>query len=960
MRKKYLSALLFGALVFASTGTFTSCKDYDDQINGLQEQIDEINAKAPAITTEDLKTAIDSAIETLKTSLNESVQGNTAEIEKLQGLVDDLNAALDAKADKTAIEGIIADIETLSDKVEGFEGALKECVQLTEFNALKDRVSALEEANKNFLTSADLEAYLTTDEISSLIDNKIAEEIKKQTSDSGEIYKLINEQINAAIASQISGIYVTMEDFNDAISSLNTKLNDYAKQADLTALTDRVEDLEQINVETVLSLVDNKENIDKLIGYIDEIEALINNTAGYLTAATLGDEIEQYLAEALKNNESEFYKLNEALKELGLDIDSLKAMIQSIVYKPEYTDGKVRFSELRYNYFRTEFPYNKTVTLVDNSNDVTVQFRVSPSTAAKDFDKKYEIVLQGDEALKTRATNIPTFDVEVINADAETGIVTLKVAGNGLADGNEYPVCAVIKAKEGEENIDNVTAITSDYFVVEKNVVVADGVTLANVPATDCIYWNKDGDKIDYNVAKLQLTKTGQVVNNIDIYEGWADDFSIEFKEAESNGDYFKMEGNVLTLNSYAASANNMSTVVTAKVKYTADNKAQEIQVSAVNSTVTAKEYFATIAPVKLETVTRSWSKDVQYITVDMNKIYDATGLTLNRFTAFSGTSTADENVKFNIGTDNALVIEIPARQAAGTYTPSVKFENPTTAQEFTVSVDVTIDNSSIADFAFEFDDVLVDKANNNIIFNPAVGDENNHTLKYTYDLSAAVSNFDDLETTVQTLGGIVEYRVKGSDVSYGGITYSNGTLTLNQFSYQTTNPVKVIGKIKFTNHDGSEFVADEFALNVKVENLSGKWTKGTTSYTFATRADEFQLFKGFKWESTKFDNLLLWGDNGTAQAPSFVPNNKLNNFGLFAPKFRFTEETKSVGEKYFELNTTNGTLKLKPGTDAFASDVTVKVEIYWEEYATPRWGAVQNFNGNNIISITVPAGLSI
>ena len=40
MRKKYLSALLFGALLFASAGTFTSCKDYDDDIAGLQSQID--------------------------------------------------------------------------------------------------------------------------------------------------------------------------------------------------------------------------------------------------------------------------------------------------------------------------------------------------------------------------------------------------------------------------------------------------------------------------------------------------------------------------------------------------------------------------------------------------------------------------------------------------------------------------------------------------------------------------------------------------------------------------------------------------------------------------------------------------------------------------------------------------------------------------------------------------------
>ena len=46
MRKKYLSALLFGALLFASAGTFTSCKDYDDDINNLQDQI---TANADAI-----------------------------------------------------------------------------------------------------------------------------------------------------------------------------------------------------------------------------------------------------------------------------------------------------------------------------------------------------------------------------------------------------------------------------------------------------------------------------------------------------------------------------------------------------------------------------------------------------------------------------------------------------------------------------------------------------------------------------------------------------------------------------------------------------------------------------------------------------------------------------------------------------------------------------------------------
>ena len=45
MNKKLLSALLLGALTVTSTGTLVSCKDYDDDITNLQDQIDK-NAKA--------------------------------------------------------------------------------------------------------------------------------------------------------------------------------------------------------------------------------------------------------------------------------------------------------------------------------------------------------------------------------------------------------------------------------------------------------------------------------------------------------------------------------------------------------------------------------------------------------------------------------------------------------------------------------------------------------------------------------------------------------------------------------------------------------------------------------------------------------------------------------------------------------------------------------------------------
>ena len=40
MKKKVFSALLLAAFAFIATSTITSCKDYDDDINNLQKQID--------------------------------------------------------------------------------------------------------------------------------------------------------------------------------------------------------------------------------------------------------------------------------------------------------------------------------------------------------------------------------------------------------------------------------------------------------------------------------------------------------------------------------------------------------------------------------------------------------------------------------------------------------------------------------------------------------------------------------------------------------------------------------------------------------------------------------------------------------------------------------------------------------------------------------------------------------
>lgn len=51
MKKKYLSIALFGALLTVSLGTFTSCKDYDDDINGLDQRVTAVEKSVAELKT---------------------------------------------------------------------------------------------------------------------------------------------------------------------------------------------------------------------------------------------------------------------------------------------------------------------------------------------------------------------------------------------------------------------------------------------------------------------------------------------------------------------------------------------------------------------------------------------------------------------------------------------------------------------------------------------------------------------------------------------------------------------------------------------------------------------------------------------------------------------------------------------------------------------------------------------
>ena len=49
MNKKFLSAILFGALMVSSTGTFVSCKDYDDDIDNINKELSTLKVDLNAL-----------------------------------------------------------------------------------------------------------------------------------------------------------------------------------------------------------------------------------------------------------------------------------------------------------------------------------------------------------------------------------------------------------------------------------------------------------------------------------------------------------------------------------------------------------------------------------------------------------------------------------------------------------------------------------------------------------------------------------------------------------------------------------------------------------------------------------------------------------------------------------------------------------------------------------------------
>lgn len=132
MNKKFLSAILFGALAVASTGSFVSCQDYDDEIDNLQTQINGLaSAKDLADKVSELQAAIAAAKEAATKEASEEAK---KAVEKLEQLSKELDKAMEElkNATEDQMDAISKKVAAFEDEVnaavEGFAKSLKSIV----------------------------------------------------------------------------------------------------------------------------------------------------------------------------------------------------------------------------------------------------------------------------------------------------------------------------------------------------------------------------------------------------------------------------------------------------------------------------------------------------------------------------------------------------------------------------------------------------------------------------------------------------------------------------------------------------------------------------------------------------------------------------------------------------------------------------------------------------------------
>ena len=313
MNKKFLSAVLFGALMVSSTGTFVSCKDYDDDIEELWGAVN--GGK------EDLSKKV-SALETSVSDLQSAQTKLEAEIAAAKKEAADAKAAA-LQAEKNAIEAAKAEIakvkEELVKMIQNNQGASEEDIKAieSEIATIKGDITALTAAYKG----ADAEILDKLSKVEGVLGERITNLEADVKTNKEEIGKL-----QSALKLQQDALDAYKEATGKELGDVKTKLE---------ACEKAVEALQGFDVAETKAAIEQLKNDYKKIA--EEITK-INTNLDVLSSAIYTGVTHVSLVNSVNNNQGE--------NNWNLDFESV--LIQKNIFGDEWTLDKTIANKLEF------------------------------------------------------------------------------------------------------------------------------------------------------------------------------------------------------------------------------------------------------------------------------------------------------------------------------------------------------------------------------------------------------------------------------------------------------------------------------------------------------------------------------------------------------------------------------------------------------------------------------------
>lgn len=435
MKKKFVKAMLLGAMVFAVGTAVTSCKDYDDDINSLQEQIASINKIGADVTTADMNAAINSAVSGLQSKLDD-LAGKVAsakDVEALQTAVKELKAAVAKGATKDELSQLTT---KLNDEVSKLDASIAKNVGDAKkelqgkIDQLVEKMNAADEAAK--ATKAELQGKIdqlkkdmekadgdAKAELQGKIDQlredmekagkDAAEKMTKELADlKSEMQELIN--INAKSIADLTSKIADYENIQNAIAEYEKAKGTYLTSKDIEGFLkeDAVKDIVDARVvEALKSTTGASEAIRK---YVEDAISTFYTTQiknVYLTTDTYNAdmvELNKKIEKLVSSEDADYqkiftrletlekYKLSaweEVINSLGEKntiekVEKLTAAMGEITNLQEELSGYVKTATLN-DYLKkadleaeiTNYLANKEHTFVKELDDLKAQFEAS-------------------------------------------------------------------------------------------------------------------------------------------------------------------------------------------------------------------------------------------------------------------------------------------------------------------------------------------------------------------------------------------------------------------------------------------------------------------------------------------------------------------------------------------------------------------------------------------------------